>query len=84
MIYCVYSKADQKLMTTPQCVVMVVNGETLIQGLIKDALVLLGYDIIAADSGDAALPIVASRVAIDVIVNDSVMPGETNGFDLIV
>lgn len=70
-------------MTTPRCVVLVVDDETLIRGLIEDALVLLGYDVIAVESGDAALPIVASRVSIDVIVTDIVMPGETNGFDVI-
>lgn len=70
-------------MTTPRCVVLVVDDEKPIVSLLQEALGQMGYDVIVAESGDAALPIVASEAPIDVIVTDVVMPGETNGFDLI-
>ncbi|GAA3693781.1 hypothetical protein GCM10022268_00820 [Sphingomonas cynarae] len=70
-------------MTAPRCVVLVVDDEKTIIILLREALAQMGYDVITADSGDAALPIVASAVMIDVIVTDVVMPGKANGFDLI-
>lgn len=70
-------------MTAFRCVILVVDDESLIRALVEEALVLLGYDVITAESGDAALSIVASETLIDVIVTDVIMPGKTNGFDLI-
>lgn len=70
-------------MATSRCVILVVDDDTLIRSLIEETLILLGYDVITAESGDAALPIIASAVMIDVVITDIVMPGEMNGFDLI-
>lgn len=70
-------------MTASRCVILVVDDERLIRALVQEALVLLGYDVITAESGDEALSIVASETPIDVIVTDVIMPGETNGFALI-
>jgi CheY-like chemotaxis protein len=70
-------------MTVPRCVVLVVDDEEPIRVLLEDILQQLGYNVISADSGDAALLTLAGTLPIDVILTDIVMPGEANGFELI-
>lgn len=70
-------------MSVPRCVVLVVDDEEPIRVMLKDILQQLGYDVISADSGDAALLTLSGTLPIDVILTDILMPGEANGFDLI-
>lgn len=55
--------------------VMVVEDEPSVRELIAEVLTELGYAIIEAASGDAALPVLRSNRQIDLLVTDVGLPG---------
>jgi PAS domain S-box-containing protein len=62
--------------------VLLVDDETLLRETLKPSLELLGYRVLTAESGDAALAALETlTVAVDVVVMDLVMPG-MDGADL--
>ena len=62
--------------------VLLVDDESSIRELLRDALRREGYPVLEADGGDAALEIAETHVGdIDLLVTDIVMPG-LNGYDL--
>lgn len=67
------SGADQK-------VVLVVDDEEVIRGMVSSILQLTGYRVLVAQDAETAKQ-VASRCQVHVLLTDIVMPGQ-NGFDL--
>ncbi len=59
--------------------VMVVDDEPTVRLLITEVLEDLGYLVLQADRGSAALEILQSKAAIDLLVTDVGLPGGMNG-----
>jgi PAS domain S-box-containing protein len=56
--------------------ILVVEDEPMVRELARQSLEQLGYSVLEADSGDAALAIIERRrPAVDLVVSDVVMPG---------
>jgi CheY-like chemotaxis protein len=56
--------------------ILVVEDEPMVRELARQSLEQLGYSVLEADSGDAALAIIERRrPAVDLILSDVVMPG---------
>ncbi|MBC7939081.1 MAG: PAS domain S-box protein, partial [Chitinophagaceae bacterium] len=62
--------------------VLVVEDDALVRRHATDALTGLGYAVLAAEHGDAALAILRQRADIDLLFTDIVMPGSLNGRQL--
>lgn len=58
---------------------MVVDDEPTVRLLITEVLEDLGYLVLQADRGSAALEILQSKAAIDLLVTDVGLPGGMNG-----
>ncbi|NQV21537.1 MAG: PAS domain-containing protein, partial [Rhodospirillales bacterium] len=63
-------------------VVLVVDDEVSLSAPTAAQLTKLGYQVLTADSGPAALDVLRGDQKIDLIVSDIVMPGKMNGYDL--
>lgn len=63
-------------------VVLVVDDEVSLSAPTAAQLTKLGYQVLTADSGPAALEVLRGDQKIDLIVSDVVMPGKINGYDL--
>ena len=62
--------------------ILVVEDEFLIRMTLAEALVDEGFEVLEADSGDAALPIVQGDPAIALLITDIQLPGSLNGHAL--
>jgi signal transduction histidine kinase len=62
--------------------VLVVEDDAAVRALAAEMLRDLGYTVIEAANGDAALDVLASEPGIDVVFSDVVMPGKTSGLEL--
>lgn len=65
-----------------ETVVLVVEDEILVRMVTVDVLADAGFRVIEADCADAALPILAARDDIRIIVTDIRMPGRMDGLEL--
>jgi two-component system cell cycle sensor histidine kinase/response regulator CckA len=63
--------------------VLVVEDDPRVRKITVNRLEHLGYKVIEAETGQAALDILAQFAAIDVVFTDMVMPGGMNGTDLL-
>lgn len=62
--------------------VFIVEDEASLLMLMQEELEELGYRVISATSGAAALGLIEQGVEFDLVITDVVLPGEINGFDL--
>jgi PAS domain S-box-containing protein len=62
--------------------ILVVDDEVELTVIAKSALEGLGYTVLCANNGDAALDILENNSAIDLVFSDIVMPGGITGLDL--
>lgn len=63
-------------------VVLVVEDEFLVRMITVDVLTDAGFEVIEADSADAALPIIDARPDLRILVTDVRMPGSMDGIAL--
>ncbi|WP_241665247.1 response regulator [Teichococcus oryzae] len=62
--------------------ILVVEDDPVVQEVVVDLLADLGYTVLRASEGQAALNIVRSGIAIDLLFTDVVMPGPVRAPDL--
>jgi CheY-like chemotaxis protein len=62
--------------------VMVVEDEFLIRLTLVEALSDEGFDVVEAESGDAALPVLQSDPSIKILLTDIQLPGRLDGTQL--
>jgi PAS domain S-box-containing protein len=62
--------------------VLVVEDNAMVRATVTSQLEGLGYTVLAAESGDAALAILAERGPVDLLFTDIVMPGRMSGLEL--
>ncbi|MGF7174786.1 response regulator [Azospirillum doebereinerae] len=70
------------LMENGQGTVLVVEDDEDVRRLVVQLVEASGYTVIDADSGTAALAVLAENAAIDLLFSDVVMPHGMNGIDL--
>ncbi len=63
-------------------IVLVVEDNAQLRTLTLDRLKRLGYRVIEADGGPAALAVIEAGTSIDLIFSDVVMPGGITGYEL--
>ncbi|WP_062204382.1 hybrid sensor histidine kinase/response regulator [Demequina salsinemoris] len=68
--------------TAGEGTVLLVEDDALVRGYTSRRLVDLGYDVLEASDGRAALDILDSHHDIDLLLTDVVMPGGMSGTDL--
>ncbi len=62
--------------------ILVVEDEGSLRMMLDDMITSMGYEIVLASSGDAALKLVEAGEHFDLMITDIVMPGGLGGFDL--
>ena len=62
--------------------ILVVEDDPGVRAVAVSVLKELGYTVVEADNGEAALRIIADCEAIDLLFTDVIMPGTVNGVDL--
>jgi signal transduction histidine kinase len=62
--------------------VLFVEDDALVREAVAPALTQSGFDVLIAESGDAALAMLENGAMPDVIFSDIVMPGKISGIDL--
>ena len=62
--------------------VLIVEDEPTLLVLLQEELEHLGYDVMSAISGQAALELIHSDADIDLVITDVVMPGGIGGYEL--
>ena len=67
---------------SPAVVVLVVEDDVLLRFATADDLRDHGYCVIEACTGDEAVSILATRVAVDIVLSDIRMPGSRDGIAL--
>ena len=65
--------------TTPATRILVVEDEFLIRLTLVEALADEGFDVLEAETGDMALPILQRDGSIALLLTDIQMPGRLNG-----
>ena len=65
--------------TTPATRILVVEDEFLIRLTLVEALADEGFDVLEAETGDMALPILQQDGSIALLLTDIQMPGRLNG-----
>ncbi len=63
--------------------ILVVEDEFLIRLTLTEALGDEGFEVLEAETGDAALPMLASGSGIRLLLTDIQLPGSLNGFALV-
>jgi len=63
--------------------VLIAEDEVDLLSVLSTKLESEGYDVVTAQSGDEALSILERDAAFDLLVTDVVMPGQTQGLDLV-
>jgi signal transduction histidine kinase/ActR/RegA family two-component response regulator len=61
---------------------LLVEDDSLLRGVTAQAFEAMGFHVTVASNADDALAIVRSRLDIDVVLSDIVMPGGRSGLDL--
>lgn len=72
----------QPLLAGARGTVLFVEDDALVREAVAPALTQSGFDVLIAESGDAALAMLENGAAPDVIFSDIVMPGKISGIDL--
>ena len=75
--------AADKGTAPPKRRVLVVEDNPQLLALIGLKLERDGFDVLRADSGDAAAPILQGDTEIDLLVTDMIMPGRYQGMDML-
>jgi len=73
--------ARDSLIKGSECILLVEDDE-LVRHYVLSQLTHLGYTVITAANGDAALKIMRERTDIDLLFTDIVMPGGISGLDV--
>jgi DNA-binding NtrC family response regulator len=63
-------------------VILVVDDEPEIRGMLVDCLEARGYVVLSAENADAALRLLRLHPETDLLLADIVLPGSLNGYDL--
>ncbi len=63
--------------------ILLVEDEPLVRRFVSNQLSGLGYSVLEAEAGSAALDILRSEPKIDLLFTDLLMPGGISGFDLV-
>lgn len=63
--------------------ILLVDDEASIRAMLNDYLKELEFNVITASNGDEAIAIVNSKIKIDLLITDIIMPGDTDGLSLI-
>jgi CheY-like chemotaxis protein len=74
-------ESDQVL-DSIEATILLVEDDAMVRNLTHDQLVALGYQVIMAVNGHAALEIVRQRADLDLLFTDIEMPGGMNGVQL--
>jgi signal transduction histidine kinase/ActR/RegA family two-component response regulator len=64
--------------------ILMVEDDPIVASTVGAALTEAGYEVARVTTADDALPLLASRVRIDLLFSDVVMPGKRSGIDLAV
>jgi signal transduction histidine kinase len=75
--------ADETLAPTGHETILVVEDNAEVHELVAMTLSDLGYRVLSANNGPAALDIVRSSEPVDLLFSDVMMPGGMNGFELV-
>ena len=62
--------------------IFVVEDEAMFLLMLQEELEDLGYRVISATSGEAAMGLIEQGVGFDLVITDVMLPGKINGFDL--
>jgi CheY-like chemotaxis protein len=62
--------------------ILVVEDQLPVREVTMRRLKLLGYGVVEAENASAAIDVLQSDMAVDLVFSDVVMPGEMTGFDL--
>lgn len=62
--------------------ILLVEDDALVSRYVKEQLVALGYQVLTAENGPAALQIIQCRADINLLFTDVIMPGGMTGRDL--
>jgi len=79
----VHSGFNDKPARTGSETVLVVEDDELVREMTVATLTELGYRVLAAENGAAALKLLRGETEIDLLFSDVMMPGGMNGYELI-
>ncbi len=74
--------ADEVSLAPGEDIVLAVDDNPQVRAAVVSQLTSLGYRVVAADSGEAALRKLEDGVAVDLLFTDVIMPGGMNGREL--